>query len=180
MSSVFSKPDTGENNRTKGGPGYTLGLHKLRISLPICYYFFSLVSSGVEGGGKERENRRRRAGCGGNRCKMQNLSSVFIFSASGAWAASQWLQSSCDEGTWGLTASRLSGNWSWGQWTRLSWHRKWDALPPNPRCHHSSWRVGGWLGHSMFPCFSDPWEVCPHEKDQLKIQRAPVMLCHAK
>lgn len=57
MSSVLSKPDLGENNRTEGGPGYMLGLHKLRISLPICYYF-SLVSNGVERGGVERENRR--------------------------------------------------------------------------------------------------------------------------
>ena len=31
---------TQEKITTKGGPGYMLGLHRLRISLPTCYYFF--------------------------------------------------------------------------------------------------------------------------------------------
>lgn len=57
MSSVLSKPDMGENNRTEGGPGCTLGLQKLRISLPMCYYF--LPCKWWDGrGGDERKNRR--------------------------------------------------------------------------------------------------------------------------
>lgn len=31
---------TQEKIMTKGGPRYTLGLHRLRISLPVCYYSF--------------------------------------------------------------------------------------------------------------------------------------------
>lgn len=41
-----------------------------------------LISSGVEGGGEERENRRGEQGVVETQGKMQNLSSVFIFYAS--------------------------------------------------------------------------------------------------
>lgn len=57
MSSVLSKPDTGENNRTEGGLRCTLRLHKLRISLPMCYYFLPCKWWGGRGG-DEKKNRR--------------------------------------------------------------------------------------------------------------------------
>lgn len=179
MSSVLSKPDTGENNRTKGGPGYTLGLHKLRISLPICYYFFFLVSSGVGGGREERENRRGEQGVVATGVKCRTWA-VFLFSLP--------LEHGQHPSDSKATVMRVPGRWEHHAYLGTGVEDSgpgWagtenvDAPPPNPGCHHSSWRVGGWLGHSMFPCFSDPWEVHPHEKDKLNIQRAPVMLCHA-
>lgn len=45
---------TGENNRTEGGPGCILGLHKLGISLPLHYYFLPCTWWGGRGGDEEK------------------------------------------------------------------------------------------------------------------------------
>lgn len=56
MSSVLSKPDTGENNRTEGAPGCTLGRTNLELAF-LCVIIFFLASGGVEG-----EEMRRKTG----------------------------------------------------------------------------------------------------------------------
>lgn len=103
MSSDLSKPDTRGNNRTAGGRGYTLGLHKLRISLPICYYFF-LVSSGVEGGGEERENRREEWGAVGTWAKNAEPEQCHLFSIPLEHRRPLGDSQETDEHSWGWTA----------------------------------------------------------------------------
>lgn len=82
MSSVLSKPDTGENNRTRGSQDTCWDCTNLELAFLFVIIFF-FVGRWVEEGGDEKTNRRGLQDMVGTWGKMLNLSSdiysFFIF-----------------------------------------------------------------------------------------------------
>lgn len=164
MSSVLSKLDTGENNRTEGGPGCALGLHKLRISLPSRYYFLPCKWWGGRGG-DEKKNGKGEWGVVETwvkNAKPEHCYLVFI-------PLEHW-QYSCDSQALKI---RVAKGWRCEPWPRLELRMVQTELAQETRviwslhCHHSAQR--GWLGHSLSPCLSNHMRrTCLPLKDPLR------------